>query len=776
MTKVINDDDCEDNQASASASVIKWDEKGQPLSTQFKDVYFSPKDGLEESRYVFLEHNQLTKRFVSLKSGDSFVVAEAGFGTGLNFLSCWQHWLEHAPKTAQLSFISVEKYPLTPVDLARSLALWPSLSKLADELCHCYEMCFTSTQTPQYKALNFGNVRLLLLIDDAESGFRRLLHSHDTNAVQNFTQSAFAIKPNWSGVDAWFLDGFTPSRNPEMWTKSLYYTMALLSKRESTFSTFTAASAVRHDLTAAGFDVTKASGFGSKREMLYGVFNPARFNVAEIPAAQNNVTNRPSSSLNSASKKPFSTKKRTKHTTNLTPWAVTKDFKSLTQNQSIAIIGAGLAGCHTANALAKRGFKVSLIDRHNTIASAASGNPQGVLYAKLSAHAQTLSDFNLQALLHAQYFYKHYWIDSDNGECCGVLQLSYNDNTQKNHIAIDNKLQHSKAIKFIEASQASSIANVKIKHSALYFPYCGWLKPQTLCQQLCDHENITVINNTHIKSLEQDKISSSWLLVAEKIDELNTIEENQNDYLKQKLSYRQQFDQVIIANAGDAKRFEQTQWLPTKPVRGQISYLKTQPPFDKLRSVICAEGYMPPATSISVDGEASQIHALGASFNLHSNNESLNDEDHQNNLVNVIKYFIDEGITNEPNKRPHNKAAKPLNTLDAPVIKGGRVGFRCTSPDYLPLVGPAPIYEEFKENYKSLSRDAKTFVPELGSYYPGLYINIAHGSRGLAYTPITAELLACTMAQQPPPMSQEMVNALNPGRFIIRDLIRSHKR
>lgn len=763
MTDIINSDDCADSQGSTQPSIIEWDENGHPLSIQFKDVYFSPKDGLKESRYVFLEHNQLTQRFKQLTDGDSFVIGETGFGTGLNFLSCWQHWLEHAPKKAQLSFISVEKYPLLPDDLTRSLALWPSLSALADQLCQNYAMHFTSTQTPQYKTLNFGNVRLLLLIDDAELGFRRLLHTHDTKSPQDFTQNSLTIKPCWDGVDAWFLDGFTPTRNPEMWTRSLYGAMALLSKKESTFSTFTAASAVRRDLYEAGFDVAKAPGFGTKREMLYGIFNPARQKADPLQGEPK--------SLDAASSKTnlkFSiSKKPQNNTQNLTPWAVIKNFKALTQKQSIAIIGAGLAGCHTANALAKRGFKVTLIDRQNTLAAEASGNPQGVLYAKLSAHAQTLSDFNLQALLYAQHFYQHYWGDSDNGDCCGVLQLSYNDRTLKNHQAIYNKLKYAGAIKFIDASQASRIANVEIKHSALYFPLCGWLKPQSLCQQLCDHKNITVITNTLINSLVQSQDSNSWLLIGE-VMTANEREENSN---KDKSSWSQCFDQVVIANAVDANRFEQTQWLPTKPVRGQISYLKSQAPFNRLKTVICAEGYIPPATGMLVAGDVIQTHALGASFNLHSDNDALDEEDHLNNLANVAKYFADEAVTAVANE----SVADTANTQAKPTIQGGRVGFRCTSPDYLPLAGPAPIYNEFKESYKPLSRDAKTFVPKLGSYFPGLYVNIAHGSRGLAYTPITAELLACTMAQQPLPMSQEMANALNPARFIIRDLIRSNK-
>ncbi len=769
MTNIINNDDCADSQGSTQPSIIEWSKNGHPFSTQFEDVYFSPKDGLRESRYIFLEHNQLTQRFKQLTDGDSFVVGETGFGTGLNFLSCWQHWLEHAPKNAQLSFISVEKHPLLPENLARSLALWPSLSGLADELCHGYAMHFTSTQAPQYKTLNFGNVRLLLLIDDAELGFRRLLHNHDTTISQDSTQNSSTIKPCWDGVDAWFLDGFTPIRNPEMWTKSLYEAMTLLSKKGSTFSTFTAASAVRRDLYEAGFDVAKAPGFGTKREMLYGTFNPDRQQMDRLQGVQgvqgvqeSLIGSRPETSLKRSSKK-----RQAKNTSNLTPWAVIKNVKALTQKQSIAIIGAGLAGCHTANALAKRGFKVTLIDRQDTIAAKASGNPQGVLYAKLSAHAQTLSDFNLQALLYAQHFYQHYWDDSDNGDCCGVLQLSYNDRTQKNHQAIYNKLKHAGAIKFIDASQASRIANIEIKHSALYFPLCGWLKPQSLCQQLCDHKNITVITNTLINSLVQSQDSNSWLLEGEVIGEAVSAKEHDTNLNDSSSSWNQCFDHVVIANAVDASRFEQTQWLPTKPVRGQISYLKSQAPFNRLKTVICAEGYIPPATEILVAGEVIQTHALGASFNIHSDNEELDEEDHLNNLANVAKYFADEAL--------NESVADSADTKAKPTIQGGRVGFRCTSPDYLPLTGPAPIYNEFNESYKPLSRDAKTFVPKRGSYYPGLYVNIAHGSRGLAYTPLAAELLACTMAQQPLPMSQEMANALNPARFIIRDLIRTNK-
>jgi len=418
---------------------IEWREDGQPVSAQFGDVYFSHENGLAESRYVFLKHNQLEQRFKTLKDNASFVVGETGFGTGLNFLSCWQLWQEHAPITAQLTFISTEKYPLTPKDLKRALALWPSLSPLIAILLNAYKMHFTSVNTPQYKTLTFGNTRLLLLINDAEIGFKELLHQTVPTTPENlgneqYVQDLSTIKPVWGGVDAWFLDGFAPAKNPEMWTVSLYKTIALLSKKDTSFSTFTAASNVRRGLIEVGFKIAKAPGFGRKREMLYGLFDIDR----PVPLPEQSDVNKPTT----VAKNTTTDKKtrRSSSTKNVTPWAVINNYKPLQAQQTVAIIGGGLAGCHSAYALAKRGFKVTIIDRQSELASEASGNPQGILYAKLSPHSQALSDFNLDALLYSQHFYQDYWQQTQQGDCCGVLQLSYNDKAQQNHQDIYKRL------------------------------------------------------------------------------------------------------------------------------------------------------------------------------------------------------------------------------------------------------------------------------------------------------------------------------------------------
>lgn len=731
-------------QETSPQTRIKWREDGQPVSTQFGDVYFSCEDGLAESRYVFLQHNQLEQRFKALKGNASFVVGETGFGTGLNFLSCWQLWQEHAPATAQLTFISTEKYPLTPEDLKRALVLWPSLSALIAMLLSAYEMHFTSTNTPQYKTLTFGNTRLILLINDAEIGFKQLLHqteptTHKSLGNEQRIQDLSIIKPVWGGVDAWFLDGFAPAKNPEMWTLSLYKTIALLSKKDTSFSTFTAASNVRRGLIEVGFKIAKAPGFGRKREMLYGLFDTDSLVPHSKQSDVSRATTVPESTTTDKKTR------RSSSTKNSTPWAVINHYKPLQAQQTVAIIGGGLAGCHSAYALAKRGFNVTIIDRQNKLASEASGNPQGVLYAKLSPHSQTLSNFNLDALLYSQHFYQDYWQQTQQGDCCGVLQLSYNDKIQQNHQDIYKRFSMAKGIQLVDKEEASRLANIPLNSGALYLPYCGWLNPQLLCQWLCEHEHISVIHNTAIHSLNQCEHSKKWSLIGS----------TGNTHPQ---TYKHEFDQVIIANANDAKAFDHTHWLPTQPVRGQISYLETEAPLDTLKTVVCAEGYIPPAAAMPINNTVKHIHALGASFNLKCSDKELRDIDHHSNLTNTKKHI--DGLLEDSDEYLKRN------------IHSGRVGFRCTSPDYLPLAGPAPIYSKFEETYQALSFNAKTVIPSTGPYFSGLYINIAHGSRGLAYTPLVAELIACTMTGQPLPVSQTAANSLNPARFIIRELMR----
>jgi len=312
---------------------VYWNEKNQPISTEFDDVYFSTDDGLAETRYVFLQHNHLAERFQQLEHQQLFIIAETGFGTGLNFLSTCQLWSQYQTNHGHLHFISTEKYPLSVEELTRALKLWPELAEFSEPLIAQYPTTIEGIHRIHFTA---HNISLSLIIGDACQGLKQLLVS----------RHPLYQTPQWQGVDAWFLDGFNPAKNPDMWTPQLYKTIVKLSNHTATFATFTAASAVRLGLSDVGFTVKKAPGFGAKREMLFGLIDNKK-----IQALSENIKNVSSTKALSP----------TKNNDNA-PWMVIENHQNTPTDKTIAIIGGGIAGCHTAYALAQKGYRVTLFE------------------------------------------------------------------------------------------------------------------------------------------------------------------------------------------------------------------------------------------------------------------------------------------------------------------------------------------------------------------------------------------------------------------------------
>jgi tRNA 5-methylaminomethyl-2-thiouridine biosynthesis bifunctional protein len=687
-------------------NVVNWDNQGQPISTHFDDVYFSKNNGLEESRFVFLQHNQLKERFCQLKNGESFTIGETGFGTGLNFLACWQLWdlsqqqfpLLQSTRQARLTYISVEKFPLSPQELQQALSLWPELGFYSAQLIAEYQRQYTGQHRSCFHCLEFGNVRLLLIFDDVYDAFSQFLSPEFSNTNLY----------HWQGVDAWFFDGFAPAKNPDMWSEKLFTQLAKLSHAETSFATFTAASSVRKALLKANFEVKKVSGYSTKREMLIGDFKGDNQTTTENDLEKENST------------------KQT------TPWSIIANFVAAKTSDTIAVIGAGLSGCHTAAALAKKGYKVSVFEQHPSSAHEASGNPQSILYVKLSPHQAILGDFNQYSFLFAQHLYKKFWLQNPTkGAACGVLQVSTNSQNQQQQIALAEQFRNSNVLQLLNAEQASQLANVPLKQGGLFFPHCGWINPPALCQWLLNHSNIETRFKTKISELIFS--NNRWQLGFENTGKEET------------------FDHVIIANANEAQRFAQTDWLPTKTIRGQISYIESPSSLNNLNIAICGEGYIAPAAFTDNENDK-QIQTIGASFNLNDNSLELSEQDHQNNIENICQYF------------PEISSLK---------VNNGRAAFRCTSPDYLPLVGPVPDINLFENHYAPLAKNAHKPVHVQGPYLSKLYTNLAHGSRGLAYAPLAAEMLASLIAGDAPPVPQHIMNGLNPARFIVRDIIRS---
>jgi tRNA 5-methylaminomethyl-2-thiouridine biosynthesis bifunctional protein len=214
------------------------------VSAQFGDVYFSKAGGVEESTYVFLDGNHLKDRFATAE--EVFHIAETGFGTGLNFLLAMRLWCACAPQNATLHYTSMERYPIAPTTLAQIYAAHP-LAQDAKALLALYPPMKAGVHVRHFAE---GRVQLTLHFADVDEAVRR-------------------VTPD--SVDAWFLDGFAPAKNPDMWTESVLKAVGHSTRQGSTCATFTAAGQVRRLLTQAGFAMEKKAGFGHKREMLVGV-------------------------------------------------------------------------------------------------------------------------------------------------------------------------------------------------------------------------------------------------------------------------------------------------------------------------------------------------------------------------------------------------------------------------------------------------------------------------------------------------------------------------
>ncbi|HWT70201.1 MAG TPA: bifunctional tRNA (5-methylaminomethyl-2-thiouridine)(34)-methyltransferase MnmD/FAD-dependent 5-carboxymethylaminomethyl-2-thiouridine(34) oxidoreductase MnmC [Pseudomonas sp.] len=648
---------------------LDWDELGLPRSRVFDDVYFSNQSGLDETRYVFLEQNTLRERFAALPVGGRLVIGETGFGTGLNFLCAWQLFEQHAVSGARLHFVSVEKYPLSPADLQRALALWPELKVFADQLLAQYVAIH---QGFQRLVLDNGRVTLTLLIGDALEQLPQL----DAQ------------------IDAWFLDGFAPAKNPDMWTAELFAELARLSAPDATISTFTSTGWVRRLLNAAGFKMKRTPGIGHKWEILRGAFIGW---PEEAP-------------------KPAVTK----------PWFARPT--PLTGAHRALVIGAGLAGCATAASLAARGWQVSLLERHAAPAQEASGNPQGVLYLKLSAHGTALSQLIVSGFGYTRRLLEQLQrgVDWDD---CGVLQLAFNAKEAERQAqlaaAFPEDLLHT-----LDQAQAEARAGIALPSGGLFYPEGGWVHPPALCQWQSAQSNIELL--THHDVLELRRVDGQW-------------QAWEGDRLLADAPV------VVLAGAAEIKRFSFSNELPLKRIRGQITRLPQTLESQCLSTVVCAEGYVAPARL----GE----HTLGASFDFNNDDLTPTVAEHAGNLQML------EEIS------PDLVARLGANTLQPEALEG-RAAFRCTSPDYLPIVGPLADSLAFADAYGVLKKDARQTPDIPCPWLDGFYVNSGHGSRGLITAPLSGELLAAWLDNEPLPLPRAVAEACHPNRFALRRLIR----
>lgn len=651
-----------------------WRDDGQPVSREFDDPYFSVDNGLEESRHVFLQNSGLPQRWHHWQG--PFCIVETGFGTGLNFLMTWQAFAREASTDSWLHFTSIEKFPLSAQQLAQAMALWPELAEYTEQLLQQYPDAipgFHHMEWPEQR------VRLTLIIGDVSE-----------------------VMNDLSGpVHAWYLDGFAPARNPEMWSDSLFRNIRRISLRhprllgETTAASFSTAGIVRRGLKGAGFRVKRLQGFGRKWEMLGGRFE---LYAGPEPALLSQVR----------------------------PWLVPQAPDT---RRRIAVIGAGMAGATTAAALAAQGYAVDVFDAKG-IASGASGNPQGGLYIKLAASENaTHSEFYLAAF-QASLRLMHQLAartDTQLWDNCGVLQQAMNEAEEKRQQRfMEVSSLPASLIQPLDAQTATSVSGTAQNGSGLFFPAAGWVSPARFCQQLLEHPAIRVLIRK-VEQLQYQTEESQWQLQMADGEVVT-------------------YPQVVIATAYDARKLLPDAYLPIKSIRGQITLLDAAS-VPKINTVLCGETYTAPALDNQV--------VVGATYHQNDFCEEVREADHEQNL----KHMLDFG-PDFYNSR-HNFR-----------VIGGRTSFRCTTPDYLPMVGSVPNRSDFVQNFGILGSNARKIPAIEAPTLPGLWLNIGHGSRGLASTPLCAAILAADITGSARPISERVIEALWPGRFLLRDIIR----
>jgi tRNA 5-methylaminomethyl-2-thiouridine biosynthesis bifunctional protein len=618
---------------------------GTPKSEAYDDIYHSADGGPGQAQQVFLHGNGLPQNWAGKSR---FTILENGFGSGLNFLATWAAWRADPARPQTLHYLATERHPFQIDDLAKLHKAWQQLEFLAEALRTAWPTLLPGMHRLEFAA---GRVVLTLLLGDAETSLRQLRAS----------------------VDAFYLDGFDPQKNPQMWAPSLLKRCGQLAAPDATFATWCVAGQVRRALSEAGFAVEKRPGFGSKRQMLVGRLIARRTPVvpAQSPKAK-----------------------------------------------QAAVIGAGLAGCAIAERLAARGWQVDLFERNTTPANEASGNLAGIARPLLSRDDNLASRLNRACFLYLQQSLRR--LDQagfpPRRKLDGILQIAHDaEHEAQQRIWLEANGFPADFVRFVEREPASRMLNAETALGGWWFPAGGWANPPSLCRAWLSAGggNIHFHGGSDIARLRQTE--TGWQLLdadAQTFAEAPVV--------------------IFATGAQTAENaLSQIARLPILPVRGQVSHLPAGS-LPMLKHAACCEGYLTPAVN--------DVHCLGASYAKDASSQ-LRVTEHEENLLRLSRIL--------PGTE-QNFDARQLN---------GRVGFRATTPDHLPLVGALPDLDANLAGDIRLQRFPR---------HAGLYGLLGLGSRGLVWAALLAEHLASIIGEEPLPLPGDQTDAIDPARFALR--------
>ncbi len=610
---------------------------GTPFSSAYGDVYHSAHGGPAQSRHVFLAGNDLPTRW---QGRERFVILETGFGLGLNFLVTWAIWQADSQRCRRLHFVSVEKHPFAAADLQAAQAAWPEFAALAAELRERWPPL-----VPGVHRLNLagGRVILTLVFGDAAEVLRKI----DAE------------------VDAFYLDGFSPAKNPELWSAPLCRALARLAAPGATLATWSVAGGVREALAAAEFDLEKRPGFAGKREMLVGRYRSLK------PARR------------------------------LPP-----------PDRRAIVLGAGLAGSTLAHRLAARAWEVTVIDRGPAPGGGASGNLAGILRPLPSVDDSRLARLTRAGFLATRALLAELG-DAVRWDPCGVLHLA----RDAAHEAIQRRTVETLAppadfLRFENREAAAARLGWAVETGGWWFPGGGWVQPPSLCRAALAAFPDYIHTRFCSAIAHLDHRDGEWHCLTEQGRSIAAA------------------PHLVVAAGADVCALAPLAGLPQRRARGQVSHLPAAA-LPSLPVVVCRLGYATPA----VDG----FLLAGASFSVDDGSSEERLSDHQDNLSRLALML------------PGFSAGVSATTL------AGRVGFRPASPDRLPMVGALPDFSAPREATRLID------VPRL----PRLWCLQGYGARGIVWSGLMAELLASRLEGEVLPLTSDLTEALDPGRFAL---------
>lgn len=386
-----------------------------PYSPSYRDVYHSAEGGPGQARHVFLDGCGLPDAW---RDRAVFTILETGFGTGLNFLTTWQEWRTDPRRPSRLHFLSVEKHPFAPGDLAQLHAAWPEFAPLSTELIESWPSLVPGFHRLELEA---GRIQLTLMLGDA----RDCLPQLDAR------------------VDAFYLDGFAPDRNADLWADNIFSEVARLASPGARAATYSVAADVRTALAGAGFACTKRIGYGRKRHCLAATSAMAR--PPRVPAPRR-----------------------------------------------VVVIGGGVAGCAAAHALAKRSIEVTVFEGESAVARAASGNPAAVFRPVISREEHPGLRLTRAAFIHDLGMWPKLGGAVESSRC-GVLHLSRDAAyASRQSEVLEHGLLPAGFARWVEADEADALAGWPVGRPGVYYPEAGWVVPSSLCDAWLDDPRIVV--------------------------------------------------------------------------------------------------------------------------------------------------------------------------------------------------------------------------------------------------------------------------------------------